>query len=278
VVCSSSCKCVDCLNFEGDALMAAKCRVPDRDRSKPSPKPLKRRPSHVLTSSKVVTWDSVWRSAHATPSDASMQLLGCLLRSGSFESKMFGDDFFEAIQQAPAVTDAFALDGVEGIEALLCFLNPMLDFVVERAVLEAAAAAASSGGGGSGISVKDEANGHVKNEEDSEHAESELGDDDAADDDEHEEDASVQTDGDDNMDNSNDGDRMHNLGEEQGDLGDEQGDQHDGYVSNIDDARACSAGWQGGVAGAGAHELNCIDPSEKAAAVISVEDDGMDGL
>jgi hypothetical protein len=51
VVCSSSCKCVDCLNFEGDALMAAKCRVPDRDRSKPSPKPLKRRPSHVLSSS-----------------------------------------------------------------------------------------------------------------------------------------------------------------------------------------------------------------------------------
>lgn len=110
-----------------------------------------------------MTRDSVWRSAHATPSDASMQLLGCLLRSGSFESKMFGNDFFEAIQQAPAVTDAFALGGVEGIEALLCFLNPLLDFVVERAVLEAAAAAAASSSGGSGISVKDEANGHVKN-------------------------------------------------------------------------------------------------------------------
>jgi hypothetical protein len=71
---------------------------------------------------------------------------------------------------------------------------------------------------------------------------------------------------------------MHDHGEEQGDLGDEQGDQHDGDVSKIDDARACSAGWQGGAAGAGAHELNCNDSSEKAAAVISVEDDGMDGL
>jgi hypothetical protein len=141
-----------------------------------------------------MTWDSAWRSAHAPPSDASVQLLGCLQRSGSFESKMFGDDFFEAIQQAPAVKDAFSLGGMEGIEALLRFLNPLLESVAERAVQEAAAAAAS-GGGGSGISVKDEANGHVKNEEDSEHAESDLGDDDAADDDEHEEEASVQTDG-----------------------------------------------------------------------------------
>jgi hypothetical protein len=182
VVCSSSCKCVDCLNFEGDALAAAKCRVPDRDRSKPSPKPLKRKASHASSSSKVMSWDAAFRSARAEPSDASLQLQGCLRRGGSFESKIFGDDFFEAIQHAPAVKDAFALGGSKGVEALLGFLNPLLEAVAERATREVSAAV-SSGSGIGAHTGHPQMNGHDKDEQ-SEHAESELSSDDAAEDDE----------------------------------------------------------------------------------------------
>jgi hypothetical protein len=259
VVCSSSCKCVDCLNFEGDALMAAKSRVPDRDRSKPSPKPLKRKPSQASSSSKVMSWDSAFRSVFAAPSDASMQLQNCLQRGGSFESKIFGDDFFELLLQAPAVKEAFALGGVEGGEALLCYLNPLLESVAERAMQEAAAAAVS-GGVSDGTVGKDEANGLVKNEEDSEHVESELGDDDAADDDAHdeEEDESGETDGDDN-DNCNDGDCM------------DHGDQQDVDAPKVDEADGSSLERQPSAA----HMSDYMELGHGAAAA---GDDGMCGL
>jgi hypothetical protein len=208
VVCSSSCKCVDCLNFEGDALAAAKCRVPDRDRSKPSPKPMKRKPSHASSSSKVMSWDAATRSAGAEPSDASLQLQSCLRPGGSFESKIFGDDFFEAIQHAPAVKDAFALGGTKGIEALLGYLNPLIEAIAERATREVSVAA--SGANGSSAGTGDMAVINGEKDEDSDHAESELGSDDAADDDEHddedEEAESAETDAD-RMCDSDDGDQ-----------------------------------------------------------------------
>jgi hypothetical protein len=206
VVCSSSCKCVDCLNFEGDALAAAKCRVPDRDRSKPSPKPLKRKSSHASSSSKVMSWDTALRNSFAEPSDASLQLQSCLQRGGSFVSKMFDDSFFEAIHHAPAVKDALALGGVEGIEALLRFLNPLLETIAERATREAAAAAAvpSRSGRNDMEDNGDRAAGQVKEEEDSEQIDSELDEEDGGEEEEAEEEGeeggSAETDGDDDED------------------------------------------------------------------------------
>ena len=191
VVCSPACKCVDCLNFEGDALAAAKCRVPERDRSKPSPKPLKRKSAHATSSSKVLSWDAAFRCARAPSSDASLQLQGRLRRGGSFESKIVGDDLFDAIQQTQthAVKDAIDMGGSKGLEALLAYLNPLIEAVAERVTREAAAAAAaavaaacgdgSDGMGGDGTV----ANGHVKDENDSEQVDGEHDDEDAADDD-----------------------------------------------------------------------------------------------
>jgi hypothetical protein len=266
VVCSSSCKCVDCLNFEGDALAAAKCRVPDRDRSKPSPKPLKRKPSHASSSSKVMSWDSALRSARAEPSDASLQLQSCLRRGGSFESKIFGDDFFQAIQSAPAVRDAFALGGTKGIEALLAYLNPLIEAVAERATREVSAAA--SGGNGNFASSSAMAVNGCEKDEDSDHAESELTSDDAADDDDHDEDEgepeSADTDADDMCD-SDDNDRL-NRG------------NHDGAHHGEDDAKLKDdESWeqQGSAAGADADATNCIDLGSRDAS--AAEDDCRSG-
>jgi hypothetical protein len=198
----------------------------------------------------------------------SLQLQSCLQRGGSFESKIFGDDFFEAIQHAPAVKDAFALGGVEGIEALLGYLNPVLEAVAERAMREAAAAGSSvcdhaTGGKGDG-------GGRIKNEEDSEHVESELGED--ADDDDHEEEEeeeeeeeSVDSDSDD-RDNSNDGD-----------IANDQQLQSDEAASRLEDTDRSSAELQceGFAAGAAAHAPNDVNAGPCAAAA---QDDGMCGL
>jgi hypothetical protein len=266
VVCSSACKCVECLNFEGDALAAAKCRVPDRDRSKPSPKPLKRKPSHASSSSKIMSWDAALRSARAEPSHASLQLQGCLRRGGSFESKIFGDNFFEMIQHSPAVKDALAMGGIRGIEALLGYLNPLLEDIAERVTREVSAAASGGNCAGSTDMAVD---GRGK-DEDSDHAESELGSDDAADDDDHddeeEEAESAETDADDNCDSDNEDrpNRGHNDHHDDG-----EGD------AKLSGSEPCSSELKGRAVEAEADGIDLMDLGGCNAA--AAEDDIMSG-
>jgi hypothetical protein len=243
VVCSSACKCVDCLNFEGEALAAAKCRVPDRDRSKPSPKPLKRKPSHASSSSKVMSWEAALRSARSEPSDASLQLQACLRCGGSFESKIFGEDFFETIRQSPAVKDALALGGSKGIEALLSYLNPLLEAVAERATRDVSAAASGSNVAGSNCVAVDSRS----KDDGSDNAESDMGSDDAADYDEEEEEA--ETDAEDHSD-SEDADRL--------DLGDN--DHH--HVVNGDAMLDLGSQLKGVAVEAEADAIDHMDPGD----------------
>jgi hypothetical protein len=135
-----------------------------------------------------MSWDAALRSSFAAPSYASIQLQDSLRRGGSFESKIFSDDFFEAMQHSPAVKDALSLGGNKGIEALLGYLNPLLEDLAERVTREAAAAAAtavaSSGGGDCMDGIEKAVKSRVKDDDESENVDSEHDYDDAADDDE----------------------------------------------------------------------------------------------